>query len=337
MSEEIIPPPREEPTAAQWSIKPQEHEHAPLERPPFDILYIPETPRVIELGNIFVNLEGRARKTDNKGFEARIQDSLERQKQRVEEFNANLEQNLRREGKTQEEINERKRKFFDGQLARLHPHDFGINGDTNLFLRLGETTYFTYAGGRRREDLDNFGYDRLGLPLAVCSVLTAPSEDGTNKLLYTVRGIANEAYPGWYHAVGGTVQTIHNGIANPILALRHEIKEELGLRMDEFEVAGVTGIIMNNSDIHPELVCSTSVKIPVEEWHEKRETDKEVDAKFFTDTPENLEAFILGKEFGEVPDARPIVPSGLAGYLFHGRIKYGKDWYNRVRNKLPQY
>lgn len=326
-----------EPVTPQWSISPQEHEHAPMGRPPFDILYVPETLRLIRPSDIFVNTEGRPRKTDNTELEDSISGAIETRKASVELFNAALETRLSGEGITAEEIEARKKKFFDGQLVRLHPHDFGVSGGSSLFLRLGETTYFTYAGTRRKEDLQKYGYDRLGLPLAVCSVLTAPSEDGTEKLLFTVRGTANETYPGWYHCVGGTVQTVHNGIPNPSAALRREVQEELGLRAEEFQVEGVSGLVMNNFDLHPELVYITKVEKPIEEWHNQRETDKEVDAEFFTDTPDNLANFILGQSFDEVPDARPIVPSGLAGYLLHGRLKYGQEWYNEVYKKLPQY
>lgn len=173
--------------------------------------------------------------------------------------------------------------------------------------------------------------------MGVCSVLTAPSEDNTSKILYTARGTANEIYPGWYHAVGGTVKSIQNGIANPNGALRKEVAEELGLQEHEFEVNGAEGLVMNNFDIHPELIYLVKAKIPIEQWHNQRKTDKEVDAKFFTDTPENLANFVLGQPFDEVEDPRPIVPSGLAGYMFYGRLKYGEEWYQEVYNKLPQY
>jgi 8-oxo-dGTP pyrophosphatase MutT (NUDIX family) len=325
-----------EPVTPQWSIAPREHEHAPLGRPPFDILFIPETSGVIRPENIFANTEGQPRKTDKRELEDSIYLAIEARKKSVAAANADLEKQLGAKGVAREEIEERKIRFFDGRLVRLHPHDFGVNGGNNLFLRLGETTYFTYVGTRDREALPKYGYDRLGLPLAVCSVLTAPSENGTEKLLYTVR-TTNEAYPGWYHGVAGTIEAMHNGTPNPSAALRREIQQELGLSSDEFHVDGVLGLIKSNPDVHLELTYKTTVQSPIEVWYKQRETDKEVDVEFFTDTPDNLANFILGQPFDEVPDARPVVPAGVAGYLFYGRLKYGQDWYNKVYKKLPQY
>lgn len=305
-------------------------------RVPFDTLFLPEVLKPIDKGNIYFNTEGRERITDKPELEGQIQRRITLQQQKAEEFNKSLRERLVSEGLPEEEIQPRLRKFFDGKLARLHPEDVSLSSDS-LSLRLGNTTYFTYAGSRSREDLEKYGYERLGLALAVCSIITVPSKDGTDKLLYTVRGTANETYPGWFHAVGGTIQSIENGIPNPTRALIREITQESGLKSEEFNVAGVIGAVMNNFDIHPELIYNTTADLPIEDWLGKRKTDKEVDIAYFTDTPANLEAFILGQKTDELSDARPIVPSGLSSYLFYGRLKYGLDWYNRVYSKIPQY
>lgn len=324
MSEERLISVRQ-PVKPQWEeIRPGTHEHAPPGRPPFDILYIPETPRLINTQDLFLNLEGRKRNTGNPELESLIQSATQGRKRKIDEFNAALS-----EGATE-------KRFFDGELARLHPHDIAISG-TSLLLRLGITTYFTYTGTRSRGALQRFGYDKLGLPLGVCAILFVPSEDGTKKLVYTVRNPVNENYPGWYHAVGGTVQTVEHGIANPNSSIKKEIGEELGLSEKEVQMNGIAGLVMNNFDVHPELIYLADVSTPIEQWFNKRETDEEVNAKFFTDTPENLARFILGQLFDEVPRPRPLVPGGLAAYLLYGRLKYGQNWYNDVYCKIPQY
>lgn len=284
-----------QPVTPQWSILPKEHEHAPTGQPPFEILYLPERPRVIGLENVYFNQEGRERLTDAPELEQKIEQTIEGRKRQVEEYNTSLGQELSLKGLPTEEIEPRLSKFFDGKLARLHPDDLVQAGDF-ILPKLGKTTYFTYAGSRERQTYEAFGYDRLGLALAVCTIATAPSKDESTKILYTVRGTLNEAYPGWFHTVGGTVKTVEDGIANPNGAIVREVKEELGIFDNEFRVEGVMGIIMNNFDLHPEIVYHTEITTSIEDWLGKRETDREVEAKYFTDTPENLEALILGQK-----------------------------------------
>lgn len=100
------------PINPQWSILPQEHEHAPMGRPPFDILYIPETPRIIRLEDIFFNPEGRLRKTDNSILEGQILDIIAKRQQTIEDFNTALEKELAAQGKSSEEIAVRRKSFL---------------------------------------------------------------------------------------------------------------------------------------------------------------------------------------------------------------------------------
>jgi hypothetical protein len=337
MTERIQSDPEYNPVEPEWSIRPREHEQARPGRPPFDILYIPEDPRLIALKGMYFNQEGLERLTDANELEERISVTVAARKQAIEERNTALERDMSSQGASIEDIEAKKTLFFDKELARLHPKDFEVTGDGGTCFRLGRTTYFTYAGSRSRESLETFGYDRLGLPLAVCSISYVETSNGTTQLLYTVRSTKNETYAGWYHGVGGTVQLVENGIADPKRAQEKEIIEETGLTPDEFEVKGALGIVLNNFDIHPEIAYINQVYSPLEQWYATRETDEEVGLRFFTDTASNLEKFILGQPFSEVPDSRPIVPSGLFGFLAYGRIRYGEQWFRKVLNKLPQY
>ena len=317
MSESISVIPDRQPVAPQWSISPREYEHADPHALPFDMLHIPDAPQVIPLSDVYINANCVLRKTDNLTLEHQI--------------------TRRASARQQESQLSSGIKLFDGRISRLHPQDIEYTDKAHINIRLGETTYFTYVGTRGKESLRKYGYDRLGLPLGVCSIVTTPSTDGSTKILYTKRGVVNETYAGWYHGVGGTVQTFDGGIVDPTNALRKEIFEELGLDTSACRVSGVLGIVMNTVDVHPELVYASQTKDFIETWLPHTHTDKEGEIGYFTDTAENLEAFVLGKSFSDVPDARPIVPSGLAGYLLYGRVKYGRGWYDRVFRQIPQY
>lgn len=210
--------------------------------------------------------------------------------------------------------------IFSGPMCRLSDFKL-ING--KLKLTLDNTNYKEFIGTRINEVFQEYGPRYIANPLAICSVITT-----TDKKILISRRRGVESRPGFYHVIGGYLDTYKHcnslGLPDPFKAITFEIFEETGI--DECNIKNIVclGLVYDTVLFHPELIFNTEVNLSFLEITKRHPIEKETDRmEFIFDNPQAITKFVTLYQ-------EEIAPTGLANIVLYFKYKYKK-----VIKKLP--
>ncbi len=228
--------------------------------------------------------------------------------------------------------------FHDAALLRVSPEDVSIQedegGQRQLQIKTGKTTYFDYVATR---DLKGVPYEELALPLACCGAIEINDKEGRRYALFSERTERVEAYPGYYHVIGGMISP-DDSSRSPSEWWLEEVRQETGITPEELNVHGCFGVVMDTCWPHPELLYLARVRTSLDELFDKkslydilpkRTTDKEVRLKIIPLNASAVQSLLTGERSNGL-QARPWVPTGLANMQLAGREWFGEDWQETV-------
>jgi 8-oxo-dGTP pyrophosphatase MutT (NUDIX family) len=205
-------------------------------------------------------------------------------------------------------------RFYNGYLYNLL--DTAFDEKTGrLTLTIGRCRYYDYVVTRTRKICDNQDKPVFADPLAICcAVITIDS-----KILIGKR-IGVDGSIDKYHVVGGFIEQNKDnpgGLPCPFEAMRREIREEVGIDIDDIVC---TGLIYDQTAPHPELCFYAKSSLTFAEIVKCQPADIEVISWLsIDDNPETLAGYIKAN-FDNIA-----VP-GLANLIFYGKYKYGDSW-----------
>ncbi|NOY79255.1 MAG: hypothetical protein GXO76_15490 [Calditrichaeota bacterium] len=157
--------------------------------------------------------------------------------------------------------------LFNGPLAELE--SFRIE-ESRLFLNLRPSDYraFMYSNFHRQEILHDYARQFVNQGLGISAVVR--TGDGTIVLMKRSEQVGE--YPGMLDVFGGHIEpgrhTV-NGLPDPCLGIREELREELGLSSKDIRDLRVIGMIRNAETTKPELVFLADSSLSVEDLREK--------------------------------------------------------------------
>jgi len=211
---------------------------------------------------------------------------------------------------------------YNGSLFRLE--GFWVENGV-LHLEVSRIDFRTYIGTALPGFAAAFPDAPLANPLAVCVALV--TRDG--KIVIEKRKYV-DAYRGLYHVIGGFVERgvdTEDGAADPFLAIRREVLEELGVRMPQELIS--TGLV--RTSMGSELCFSCPLDLGFDELLSGMgggNTDAEIGQLLaLPDDSRSVNLFLKER-------LNDMVPSGIACLLLHGRYRYERGWYGHTTEKL---
>lgn len=208
--------------------------------------------------------------------------------------------------------------LFDGPMCRLE--SWRATPD-RLELTLSDTTYKRFLGTNltRPDFADTCGPNILANPVGVSpALLTA---DG-----FVMMGRRNASvayYPDRIHPFAGALDPAD---ADPFIAVRRELREELSFADTDVDDVRCTGIAEDLAIRQPELIFlarSTRTRAQVEAALDQTEHHG---AWSTPATPSAIEQVLSN---WRAPASDRFTPVALASLLLYGRLEFGEDFYQQ--------
>ncbi|HVN23513.1 MAG TPA: NUDIX hydrolase [Syntrophorhabdales bacterium] len=209
---------------------------------------------------------------------------------------------------------------YNGNVLRL---DNVRSESGRLSLELSDIDFRSCIGSETTRFTAAFPHEPQGNPLTVCVALVT-----TDRKIVLEERSRIDARRRKYHVIAGFMEREFDTSDNrpdPFDALRREVREELGLILDNALCA--TGLVRA---VYGSELCFCS-RLPISfddllHIKAKSETDREIDAlRAVEDSPSAVASFLSSH-------TSDFVPSGRACLLLYGRQAYGEDWYEVIMN-----
>jgi len=157
--------------------------------------------------------------------------------------------------------------LFNGPLAELESFQLKTNR-LLLSLRLSNYRTFMYSNFHREKILTNYGEAFVNQGLGISAVVRTEG----NKIVLMKRSEQVGEYPGKLDVFGGHIEPGKhsvNGVPDPFLGIREELKEELNLFSEDIRDLRIIGMIRNSETAKPELVFLAQSPLSFEKIREK--------------------------------------------------------------------
>jgi 8-oxo-dGTP pyrophosphatase MutT (NUDIX family) len=208
--------------------------------------------------------------------------------------------------------------LFDGPMCRVE--SFEASSDV-LRLTLSPTSYKPFLGTNLHNPqlAEQYGRDVLANPVGVSTVL----ETSDGFLMLGRRNASVAYYPDRVHPFAGALEP-HDG-ADPFSAVYRELREELAL--EPADVAGLrcTGLAEDTRLLHVEMIFATRTQFS------RTEIERRVDEV------EHHAAWSVAADADAIEHAvadRVLTPVAVASLLLWGRLRVGREWFDRVRAQI---
>ena len=228
-----------------------------------------------------------------------------------------------------------KRTLYNGLQGRLIKSEVlakedgagrGTSRVSGLRLVLGTTCYRDFVGTNlyNARLAETYGLACLANPLGTSAVII--TADGY--LLYGRRNDRVVFHAGYLHTFGGSLEAAdqsEDGSFDVLGAIRRELYEELLLADGEITELVCTGLVRDHQIMQPELLFEATVGITRDDLLARFDatTDPEHDAiEACYDEPTAIIPFI--------ERAGKIAPIAVASIMLHGRLHWGRDWYDQA-------
>lgn len=224
------------------------------------------------------------------------------------------------------------RMLFNGELLRYVRHEALRAADGERFdLTVGPTCYRDFVG------TNLYG----GQWLAKCGWETFSNAVGTtatvitadNQICYGRRSERVSYHAGHVHTFGGALESADraaDGSIDAFASVARELKEELGLALEELRDFICVGMIRDREIHQPEMLFEARLDLTAAElrdrWEAAESRDEHDDIVSLANEPDAIVPFI--KSCG------PIAPVAIGALFLHGRLTWGEDWFLRAGKQL---
>jgi hypothetical protein len=210
-------------------------------------------------------------------------------------------------------------KLFDGPMCRMESWSRD-DASGALRLRLSTTSYRIFLGTNLTNAhlADQYGVGVLARPVGVSPALVSAD----NWLMLGRRNASVAYYPNRVHPFAGALEPREN--VTPFDEVRRELREELSLGGDDVSDIVCTGIVEDTILRHPEMIFAARSTLTRGRIEAQVDEEEHHDSFAVRATAEEVERAL-------VDSGEPFTPVARATILLFGRIEFGQDWLDRVR------